>query len=139
MKTVKNIYAKIIDKNNIYKAILNASRGKKKRENVQRVVNNITFYVDDIYNKLSTKTYKSKPYIEMKIHDGVMKKERIIYKPCFYPDQIIHWALMQQIEPIIMRGMYEYCCGSVRNRGIMYGMKYLKKYLLGIEKILNIV
>lgn len=134
MKTAKNIYAKIIDKNNIYKAIINASKGKKERENVQRVISNITHYVDDIYNKLSTKTYKPKPYVEMKIHDGVMKKERIIYKPAFYPDQIVHWALMQQIEPFFMRGMYEYCCGSVKNRGILYGAKYLKKILVRDRK-----
>lgn len=134
MKTAKNIYIKIIDKNNIYKAILNASKGKKNRDNVQQVINNITFYVDDIYNKLSKKTYSPKPYVEMKIHDGVRKKERIIYKPCFYPDQVVHWALMQQIEPFIMKGMYEYCCGSVKNRGIMHGLKYLKKILVRDRK-----
>lgn len=134
MKTAKNIYPKIIDKNNIYKAMLNASKGKKQRENVSQVINNSVFYVEEIYKKLSTKTYKPKPYVEMKIHDGVRKKERIIYKPCFYPDQIVHWALMQQIQLLIMKGMYEYCCGSVKNRGIMHGMKYLKKILVRDRK-----
>ena len=134
MKREKDIYIKIIDKNNIYKAILNASKGKKNRNNVKSVISNITSYVDDIYNKLSTKTYNPNPYVEMKIHDGVRKKERIIYKPKFYPDQVVHWALMQQIEPIIMRGMYEFCCGSVKNRGIMHGMKYLKKILVRDRK-----
>lgn len=134
MKAARNIYTKIIDKNNIYKAILNASKGKKERENVIRVLDNITFYVDEIHSILSKKTYIPKPYVEMKIHDGVRKKERVIYKPAFYPDQIIHWALMQQIEPLIMRGMYEYCCGSVKNRGIMHGMKYLKKILVRDRK-----
>ena len=45
MKTAKNIYPKIIDKNNIYKAMLNASKGKKQRENVSQVINNSVFYV----------------------------------------------------------------------------------------------
>lgn len=134
MKTAKNIYTKIIDKNNIYKAIVNASKGKKDRDNVKNVISNITFFVDEINYKLSTKTYVPKPYVEMKIHDGVRKKERTIYKPAFYPDQIVHWALMQQIQPFIMRGMYEYCCGSVKNRGIMYGMRYLKKILVRDRK-----
>ena len=134
MKRKKDIYIKIIDKNNIYKAILNASKGKKDRDNVKSVISNITFYVDDIYNKLFTKTYTPSPYVEMKIHDGVRKKERIIYKPKFYPDQVVHWALMQQIEPIIMRGMYEFCCGSVKGRGIMHGIKYLKKILVRDRK-----
>ena len=134
MKRKKDIYIKIIDKNNIYKAILNASKGKKDRDNVRNVISNITFYVNDIHKKLSTRTYKPSTYVEMKIHDGVRKKERIIYKPKFYPDQVVHWALMQQIEPIIMRGMYEFCCGSVKGRGIMHGMKYLKKILVRDRK-----
>ena len=33
-----------------------------------------------------------------------------------------------------MRGMYEYCCGSVKNRGIMHGMRYLKKILVRDRK-----
>ena len=43
-------------------------------------------------------------------------------------------APMQQIQPLIMKGMYEYCCGSVKNRGIMHGMKYLKKILVRDRK-----
>lgn len=134
MKTEKNIYIKIIDKNNIYKAIQNASKGKKSRSNVKKILDNIYFYVDVIYEQLKSKTYIPNKYEEKIIQDGVRKKERIIYKPKFYPDQIVHWALMQQIEDIIKRGMYEYCCGSVKNRGILYGVKYLKKILVRDRK-----
>lgn len=134
MKTEKNIYIKIIDKNNIYKAIQNASKGKKSRSNVKKILDNIYFYVDVIYEQLKSKTYIPNKYEEKIIQDGVRKKERIIYKPRFFPDQVIHWALMQQIEDIIKRGMYEYCCGSVKNRGILYGVKYLKKILVRDRK-----
>lgn len=61
--------------------------------------------------------------------DGANKKERTICKPRYYPDQIIHWALMLQIQPVIMRGMYGYCCGSVPGRGTSYGQKILRKWL----------
>lgn len=134
MKTEKNIYIKIIDKNNICKAISNASKGKKSRSNVKKILDNIYFYVDVIYEQLKSKTYIPNKYEEKIIQDGVRKKERIIYKPRFFPDQVIHWALMQQIEDIIKRGMYEYCCGSVKNRGILYGVKYLKKILVRDRK-----
>lgn len=134
MKTEKNIYIKITDKNNICKAIQNASKGKKSRSNVKKILDNIYFYVDVIYEQLKSKTYIPNKYEEKIIQDGVRKKERIIYKPRFFPDQIIHWALMQQIEDIIKRGMYEYCCGSVKNRGILYGVKYLKKILVRDRK-----
>ena len=127
MKRVGNIYEKITKKENIRQAIINASKGKKDRNGVIKILDNVNFYVDEIYNMLINKTYTPSPYIKMLIHDGARKKERIIYKPKFYPDQIIHWALMQQIQPIIQKGMYEYCCASVPNRGIHYGGKYIKK------------
>lgn len=78
--------------------------------------------------------YRPSPYVEMKIHDGANKKERIIYKPRFYPDQIVHWALMLQIEPLLMKGMYEFCCASVKGRGIMRGMRHIKKILVQDRK-----
>lgn len=134
MKRVGNIYEKITKKENIRKAIINASKGKKDRNGVVKILDNINFYVDEIYNMLINKTYTPSPYIKMLIHDGVRKKERIIYKPKFYPDQIIHWTLMQQIQPLIMKGMYEYCCASVPNRGIHYGGKYIKKILVNDRK-----
>ena len=70
----------------------------------------------------------------MKIQDGTRKKERIIFKPRFYPDQIIHWCLMLQIEDIISRGMYQYCCASVKNKGILYAAKYIKRFLVQDRK-----
>ena len=87
-----------------------------------------------IKNMLENKTYIPSKYIEMKIHDGTRKKERIIYKPRFYPDQIVHWCLMLQIEDVLMRGMYEFCCASIKNRGILYAARHIKKILVRDRK-----
>ena len=103
MKRVGYLYEKVIDKNNIRQAILYAAKGKRKRRNVRKVLNDINFYVEKIYDILKSKSFEPKPYRKVKIMDGVRKKERIIYKPAFYPDQIIHWALMLQLEPILMK------------------------------------
>lgn len=134
MKRKSNIFPLIVEKNNIKRAILNASKGKKDRNSVKRVNDNIDYYTLEIQKMLQSKTYVASPYVEMKIHDGTRKKERIIYKPQFYPDQCIHWAIMQQIEPLIMRGMYEFCCASVRNRGIHYAARHIKKILVRDRK-----
>ena len=134
MKRKGNIYIKIIEKNNIYKAIINASKRKRTRKNVKKVIDNINVCVDYIYDILKNKTYKPNPYEKVKIMDGARKKERIIFKPQFFPDQCIHWALMQQLEPILEKGMYEYCCASIKNRGILYGANYIKKILVRDRK-----
>lgn len=134
MKRVGNIYEQITKKENIRRAILNASKGKKNRKSVIRILGNIDYYVSDIYKMLLEKNYKPSSYIEMVIHDGTRKKERTIFKPRFYPDQVIHWCLMQQIQKIIEKGMYEYTCASIPDRGIHYGAKYIKKILVRDRK-----
>ena len=134
MKRVGNLYSKIYEKSNIHKAMNKASLRKKNRENVKKILNNQIYYTDLLYKLLKNKEYKPNPYREVKIHDGVRKKERTIYKPQFYPDQVIHWALMLPLEPILLRGMYYYCCGSVKNRGILHGTKYIKKILVRDRK-----
>ena len=72
---------------NIKKAIIEAAKGKKDRNNVARILENIDKYVDILFNMLTTKEIKLSPYKKMTIHDGANKKERIIFKPAFFPDQ----------------------------------------------------
>lgn len=134
MKRENNIYPRIVERNNIYVAILNASKKKKGRKNVQKVIANIDKCTDLIREMLVNKKFKPSPYEQVKIQDGVRKKERVIFKPAFYPDQIVHWALMQHLEPILRKGMYDYCCASVKGRGILYGARYLKKILVKDRK-----
>ena len=41
---------------------------------------------------------------------------------------------MQQIEPLFKKGMYEFCCASVKDRGIHYASKHIKKILVRDRK-----
>lgn len=134
MKRIGNLYEKITDKNNIRKAILNAAKRKRKRKNVQYVINNITKATDEVYEILKNETFNPSPYEKMKIMDGVRKKERIIYKPRFYPDQVVHWALMLQLEEILMKGMYYYNCASIKGRGLLHATKYIEKIIVRDRK-----
>lgn len=51
-----------------------------------------------------------------------------------WPDQYVHHALIQVLQPRMMQGMDFYCCGSIRERGphreknaIQRWMKYDRK------------
>jgi hypothetical protein len=133
MKRVGYVFEKIIEIDNIKKAIVNASKRKTNRRNVQKVLNNIDFYAKQIQTMLVNDTYVPCKYIEQKIKDGANKKERIIFKPSFYPDQCIHWAIMLQLESLLERGMYKYCCASIKGRGVHYGQRYVKKILKDVK------
>ena len=116
LKRTGYIYDKICNINNIVVAIMKASLGKRKQKRVKRILDNIKFYAEKIQNMLLNKKYSPSPYIIKTIQDSSSGKIRTIYKPRFYPDQIIHWALMLQLQPIMMKGMYEYNCGVCRAR-----------------------
>lgn len=129
MKRVGFIYEQVCDVNNIKIAIWNSSKGKRHQKRVKRILDNEHAVAKQISHMLKTKTYVPSPYITKTIYDGASKKERDICKPRYCPDQIIHWALIQQIQPIIMRGMYRYNCGSIPGRGTSLGQKTLRKWL----------
>lgn len=129
LKRIGNIYHKICDIENIKIAIYKSSLGKRTQKHVLKILNNIDYYALQIKEMLISQTYIPSPYKTKKIYDGANKKERIICKPNYYPDQIIHWALILQIQPILMKGMYSYNCGSVPGRGTSYGQKIVRKWL----------
>lgn len=129
MKRTGNIFEKICVEENILRAIENASRGKHNRRGVQNVIEHKEQAAAEIKALLESGTYKSKPYKPFEIMDGPGRKQRTIYCPTFYPDQIVHWAIMQVIEPILMKGMYEFSCGSIPGRGMHYGKRYIERWL----------
>ena len=129
MKRYNHIFEKITNIDNIMKAINKASKGKKGRREVEQILDSPLFYAMEIKKMLLNKTYKPHKSNEFKIVDGISRKIRTIHKPKFYPDQIIHWSLINIIEPYFMKGMYYYSCASIKGRGVYYGSKYLKKIL----------
>ncbi len=129
MKRVGFIFEKVVSHENLALAIENSARGKKHQRRVARVVANPEPHIAEIQKLLIEKAFIPAPYVEREIHDNSAGKKRTIFKPKYYPDQIIHWALIQQIQPIIMRGMYRYCCGSIPGRGTSDGQKAVRKWL----------
>lgn len=129
MKRVGYIYDDICSLENIHEAIMNSSLGKRDQKRVKAVMQFSGKYAKQIRWLLQNKAYKPSPYIIKTVLDGANKKTREICKPRYYPDQIIHWALMQQIQPLIMHGMYEYNCGSVPGRGTSHGQKMIRRWL----------
>ena len=124
MKRIGNLYNKIVDLDNIERAIIQASKGKTKRKNVCDALNNLRAYALKIQDMLVNKTYKPSPYIKMAIRDGANKKEREIFKPYFYPDQCIHWALMLQLQYALLKKMHYLNCASIKSRGLNHGKAY---------------
>lgn len=134
MKRVGNLYNKMLNKKLITAVILNGSIGKKKRQDVKTVLEDVEGYTDKIYALLESGTYvPTLPKIKV-IHDTSSGKEREINIVPYFPDGIIHQLATEVMKPVLMRGMYAHSCASIPKRGNMHAIKYMKKHLRNDRK-----
>lgn len=84
-------------------------------------------YLKKIQESLLNHTYQTSKYtIFDKFDSG---KVRTIYKLPYYPDRIVHWAIMQVLEPIIVNTFTSNTCASIPGRGIHHALELEDRYL----------
>ena len=123
------MYDKICDRENLLKAYRSARKGKGWQRKIQRVDKNLDKYIDTLQQQLLDGTYKTSRYRTKTIYEP---KERLIYILPFYPDRIVHHAIMNVLEPIWDNLMYyhSYACrkGKGMHKGSKVCMEYTRKY-----------
>lgn len=134
IKRASNIFEKIVSNDNLKEAVANVN--KSHRWNSFGVPNKTVLWVDatfdervDELKQIIIDGFIPHPTKKKRRYDNNAKKWRDIEEPKLYPDQYVHHALIQVLEPIMMRGMDYYCCGSVKGRGTIYGVKYIQKWM----------
>jgi hypothetical protein len=132
MKKHGYLYEKVYDLANIELAHHNARKGKAHYKEVQRVDENAEFYFMELQTMLKNKTYKNSKYKIMtrKTDSG---KVREIYKLPYFPDRIIHHAIIQITEPFWFKSLIRDTYSSIKGRGIHDGVKRIKKALIDKE------
>lgn len=117
MKRYAHLYEQITSVDNCRMAILNAAKHKKRRKKVQEITANLDYYAEDLSQRLQNLTFLT-PYIQRTIHDHSSGKLRELQIPAFYPDQCAHHAIVQVLQPIIMKSSYYWSCANIPGRGI---------------------
>lgn len=115
MKRYGYLYEKIYDIENLRVAHKMARKGKLHYRDVQMVDSDVDTYLYKIQNMLHTQTYKTSMYTIFTIQDR--HKERQIAKLPYYPDRIVHWAIMLVIEPILVNNLIYDTYASIPARG----------------------
>ena len=133
MKRIGNIYPILISDENLKMAIeeVNRTHRWRPRHRPNRTVVWVEQDPDARVRELRQiieNGFTPAPAALKRRWDKSAGKWRDIHEPKLWPDQYIHHALIQAIQPVLMRGMDPFCCGSIRGRGIHYGMKVLKKW-----------
>jgi len=127
MKRIGNLYEKIYDLENLRLAHKNARKGKSFYKDVKMINDSEDYYLKQIQEMLINKTYKTSLYEVFKKWDRV--KEREIYKLPYYPDRIVQWAILQIIEPYLLKTLVSNTLSSIKGRGIHQGLSKVKRAL----------
>lgn len=124
MKRYGFLFEKICDPDNLYQAFLNARRGKGWYDEVKLISERPWYYLAALREKLLSGEYQTSDYTMFLRKEG--KKVREIYKLPFYPDRIVHWAILQIIEPIILKTFTNDTYSAIPGRGIHAAAKNLR-------------
>ncbi len=127
MKRYGNLYSKIYDMDNLILAHKNARKDKLFYQEVKMVDTDPEFYLGQIQTMLKEKTYKVSEYTISTINDK--GKERVLMKLPYFPDRIIQWAILLQVEEIFMKTFCTHTCASIKNRGIRKTAELTDKYM----------
>ena len=82
---------------------------------------NPDYYFDMISRYLMFHTYYTSKYQIFTRKEG--QKVRRIHKLPYYPDRIVHWAIIQIIEPYLIRTLTADTYSALPGRGVHYGMR----------------
>lgn len=132
MKRYNNIYPIIYNKANLRKAYKKAKKNKNKAEEIKYFEDNKERLLDELQQSLKNKTFKTSEY---NIYNIVDKgKERKIYDLPFYPDRLVHWAIMIQIEQIFLKAFIYDTYAAIPNKGGHLALKRIKHEIKINEK-----
>lgn len=115
MKRLSNLFDKICTIENIEEADRKARKNKGIRYGILKHDLHPEKDNAELLESLLNGTYKTSKYSTFKIYEP---KERLIYRLPYYPDRIVHHAIMNIMEPIWKSIFIKQTYSSIKNRGI---------------------
>lgn len=123
MKRLGNLYDKIIDIDNLKLADEKARKGKLKSYGVIKHDKNRDENILKLQRMLIENKYTTSDYHIFKIYEP---KEREIYQLPYYPDRIVHHAIMNILEPIWVKIFIKNTYSCIKGKGIHAAVRDLK-------------
>ena len=134
MKSHGNLWPKIVSDENLKTAHRHAKKGKGWYEEVKVVDVNIAEADDgmgsmlkDLQSNMINHTHKTSKYTRKQRKEG--RKIRDLYKLPYFPDRIAQWAVIQVIEPILIKNLITDTYSAIPKRGIHPGLNRLQSWM----------
>lgn len=130
MKRINNIYQQIYSIENLELADKIARKHKSKQRGILIHDQNREANILALHELLKNKTYKTSKYIRFTIQET---KPREIYKLPYFPDRIVHHAVMNVLEKMFVSTFTADTYSCIKKRGIHAAQRALKKSLKDIS------
>ncbi|OQP12614.1 group II intron reverse transcriptase domain-containing protein [Geobacillus thermoleovorans] len=130
MKRLGNLYAQIIDYENLWNAYLNARKNKRFRGDVLEFTHNVEENLIQIQNELIYKTYKVGRYREFYVYEP--KKRLIMALP--FRDRVVQWAIYQVIEPLFDRQFIKDSYACRKGKGVQAAADRLQYWMRKLDR-----
>lgn len=129
MKRFGQLFDKVISVENLQIADYLASRGKAKQPGVIKHLKDQDANILRLHEILKNGDYKTSGYKQFTIHEP---KERIISRLPYYPDRIVHHAIMNVLEPILVPVFTADTYSCIKGRGVHSAAAKLEEVLRGV-------
>jgi retron-type reverse transcriptase len=126
MKRYNSLFAKIVNLDNIKLAHKKAKKGKAHYIEVQQIEKNPEEYLLEIQDILINKTFKTAKYQTKTIFEP---KKRTIYKLPYFPDRIVHHAIMNVMQPLWDKVFIYDLYSAIPGKGLHRGVKRLHNFM----------
>lgn len=121
MKRKGYLYDKIFDMDNLILADKNARKGKSKQIGVINFDKDKEGNLKELQNSLINREFKTSKYKIFKLQEGNRGgggKERLIFQLPYYPDRILHHAVVNIIGDILTKSFTNDTYSCIKGRGI---------------------
>jgi len=130
MKRINNLYERICSIENLQLADSIARKGKAKQPGVIAHDKNREANIQQLHEMLMNKTYRTSEYTTFTIFEP---KERIIFRLPYFPDRILHHAVMNVLEPVFVSTFTADTYSCIKGKGIHAAAKAVKRALNDVE------
>jgi len=126
MKRINNLYNSIVSIENLTVAAQKAKKGKSHQRSVQEFELEPEKKIEKLNEQLISENFKTSEYSTFIILEP---KERLISRLPFYPDRIVHHAILNVLEPIFVKHFTADTYSCIKKRGIHLALNNVRKAL----------
>lgn len=130
---LKDPWRRMMDPGESRNALIEAAKHKMKHPEVQYIVNHCEPYLEKLRAQLENEEWEPPHHKRIAVNEGSDKKVRLITKPSWDSEQVVHHMVIRQFKQIVMPMISQNSIGSIPRRGTHYATQRMSKWVKGYQ------